>query len=217
MSNYNSDYDRMARRRRTQRKSIITTVIAGVIIIAAVIAIILVILSLLKNSSNQQTTPAATETATVQPTLYQQTEPGTTAPTQSPTSAQPTQQTPAVTPTEQQGGSTVTEAPYETPTEADREPTEPIATGSSYTDDSGVLHVFTPSGTNWTYYSDGVSVKITCQPHYDLGQFEFLITGLIPGDTEFNVYYYTDEAQKEFVKVPVTANVDGNLRVTRTN
>ena len=217
-------------RRRTQRKSMVTTIIAGVVIVAAVIAIIVVILSLVKNASSEKQTSDATEAATSQPTLYIPTEqgaltpaplptqqsgsaPATTAPTQSPTQPAQTPTTPAQTEAPAQPDPTEAPAPAETDAPRDDTPAE----GSSYTDDSGVLHIFTPAGYNWTYYSDGVSVKITCNPHYDIDQNEFLVTGLKPGNTEFNVYYYTAADKSTFVKIPVTAYVDENLRVTRTN
>ena len=173
----------------------------------------IVVLSLAGKNKGTEQQAAATEPATAQPTLYIPTESDTEAPTQPATNApQPTDAPSATTApaaTEASDPDDATEAP-ESPatTEAPS-----VGSGESYTDDSGVLHVFTPRGTNWTYYSDGVSVKITCQYHAD--QYEFCIAGQIPGVTQFNLYYYTDEAKTTFVKIPVTAVVGDDLTVTR--
>lgn len=224
MSNSSRDY-----RRRTQRKSMITTVIAGAVIIAAVIAIIVVILSLIRNnSSSGQASATEPSSATVQPTLYipgeqggltpsavptQQpgaTQPAATQPAATQPGAQPASPTDSVTPTEQPAPpAPVTDAP------AQPQPVDTTSDGDSYTDSDGVLHVFTSSGYSWTYYYDPDSVSITCEPHYDTNRYEFRITGLRPGTTQFNVYYYTDAEKTAFVKVPVTAEIDDNLRVTR--
>ena len=223
MSNMNRDYDRMARRRRTQRKSMITTIIAGAVIIAAVIAIIIVILALIKNNNGDtQSTSTEATSATSQPTLYIPPEQGLT-PSQVPTqqaSQQPGTEAPAAaptTPTEPDSSEAPTEAP-DTPVQTDApadNSDDSVGDGSSYTDANGVLHVFTPSGYSWTYYYDADRVKIACEPHYDVSQYEFLITGLQPGRTEFNVYYYTDSEKKNFVKIPVVAEIDDSLRVVR--
>lgn len=203
--NYNSSFER---RRRTKRKGQITTIIAGAVILIALLAIIIVVMSVINKDSADEQPAQPTATETVQPTLYIPTE--ANASTEAPTQ-------PAVNPSTTETRPSGTTAPTETPdvTEAPTDPAPAEISGDSYTDESGVLHVFTPSGYNWTYYSDGVSVKITCQTHYDIGQYEFLITGLIPGATDFNLYYYTDEAQTTFVKIPVTVSVDSDLRVTR--
>lgn len=226
MSSSSRDY-----RKRTQRKSTITTIVAVAIIIAALVAIVIVIASRINSNKNDASSgsaasPNEASAATEQPTLYIPTEQGSTAPT-APAASTPT--------TKEQGDSTQptvpesTAAPYTPidpgaiePTEAPDLPDQtdapvqdtPSGDLSSYTDDSGVLHVFTPSGYNWTYYYDADCVSIKCDPHYDRGQYEFLITGLKPGNTTFNVYYYTEpDNSKAFVKVPVSAVIDDDLNV----
>lgn len=209
---YESNYDR---RRHTKRKGQITTVIAAAVILIALVAILLVVLSLIKK--NNDSTPQAQPTAAVteQPTLYipaESSDPAAVETTVQPSSApQPTAAAPSETPAQptEPSGTEPTEKP-----EPSEVPYEPMG-DESYTDDEGVLHVYTPAGYNWTYYYDGESVKITCKPHFDINRYEFLITGLKAGTTEFNLYYYTDPDQTLFVKIPVTAVIDDNLRITR--
>ena len=229
-----SDY-----RKRTQRKGIITTVIAGVVIIAAVVAIVIAIIALTNNSDDKtapaDATSAATEAGSAQPTMYRgdavtptqplpTTVPSGTTPTNP--SGQTATETPAVTPTE---------APAVTPTESGNTGSTPIDPGAaetpadnvdnsgtgairseapvdSYTDDSGVLHIITPAGYNWTYQCDGSHVSITCDPQGD--RYEFLVTGIAPGSEDIIPQYFVSEDKSAWVRVPVTVYVDENLRVT---
>lgn len=227
MSNSN-DY-----RKRTQRKSMITTIISGVVIVAAAAAIIFVIVAMINNgSSDSAASSPDSASATVQPTLYQNGQGGLTPselPTQQAGTTQATAPAPATTaPQPTQAGPTApraTEAPRQTPTEPDTQdqPAEPVdntGTGrlreeaplNAYTDGSGVLHVITPAGYNWTYQCDGEHVSVTCDPHD--GQYEFLITGIAPGKTDVTPQYFVREDKKAWVAVPVYVNVDADLRVT---
>ena len=225
-----SDY-----RKRVQRKGMFTTIIAGVVIVGAVIAIIVAIIAL---SSKDKTKDAATPdtasqsgetTDATQPTLYRggnvsptqplpTTTPSTQAPTQKPDSSTPQTptQAPAQTSTEEPGDTPIDPGAAETPADnPDNTGTGAIrseAPLNTYTDDSGVLHVFTPAGYNWTYQCDGSHVMITCDPHD--GQYEFLVTGIAPGSEEIIPQYFVAADKSAWVRVPLTVTVDANLRVT---
>ena len=220
-----SDY-----RKRTQRKGMATTIIAGVVIVGAVIAIIVAIIALsskdnTKNTATPSDATAAQSDATAdatQPTLYRgelptitnPTSPAststgstpTTAPTIAPTTA-PTQ-APADTPIDPGA----VETPAENPDNSGTGRIRNEAPLNTYTDDSGVLHIITPAGYNWTYQYDGSHVSITCDPQGD--RYEFLVTGVAPGSEEVTPQYFVREDKTAWVAVPVTVYVDENLRVT---
>ena len=212
------DYRRKKNARQARGRSNVTAVLAVVVIIAALIAIAVVIISLIpKNAAPPAGQQTASETA--QPTLYIPDRQDAGTPTAPPATAAP--QSPADNAPTAPDATSAPDAPYaDDPTEPDVDtpiaPADTPASGTSIEAD-GALHYFASGGTsdgyNWTYSSDGVIVDITCKYLFDSGQYDFIITGVTPGETSFTLVYYTDDTHS--VNVPMTVSVDDSLKVTR--